>query len=137
MSGFDVQAVHHITLRVSDLGASVRFYEQVLGFEIDQAFDDKCRLRLGSGSGATRLVLRGMLLGTPPDDRFRERRAGLDHLAVSVRSREDLERVVEVLRESGILTEGDQRPRRGRAEIRADRRKCLLAADDAARQAPR
>ncbi len=108
VSGFDIEAVHHISLRVSDLRASVRFYEQVLGLEVDQAFDDKCRLRVGSGPGATRLVLRTVLPGTPPDDRFTERRIGLDHLAVGVGSREDLERVVEVLQEAGIPTRGIQ-----------------------------
>jgi glyoxylase I family protein len=106
--GFDVQAVHHLTLRVSDLPRSRRFYEGVLGFAADQAWEDKCRLRLGSTPDATLLVLRPPLTGTPANDRFSERRIGLDHIAMAVKSRNELERVVAALRDAGIVTEGIQ-----------------------------
>lgn len=105
---FDTDGLHHITLRVSDLRQSRAFYEGVLGFEVDQAFEDKCRVRLGSGPDASRLVLRPPLLGSPVGDRFDERRIGLDHIAIRVSSREELARVVEALRTAGIATKGIQ-----------------------------
>lgn len=108
MPDFMTTAVHHITLRVSDLAESRRFYEGVLGFEVDQFFNDKCRLRLATDSRTTRLVLRSPLPGTPVGDRFSERRIGLDHLAFGVRSRDDLKRIVELLRQAGIPTQGIQ-----------------------------
>jgi glyoxylase I family protein len=104
----EVRGLHHLTLRVTDLEASRRFYEGVLGLEVDQWRDDKCRLRLGTGPASTRLVLRPPLAGTPGNDRFDEHRIGLDHIALDVGHLDDLHTLVDILHDVGIPTEGIQ-----------------------------
>jgi catechol 2,3-dioxygenase-like lactoylglutathione lyase family enzyme len=103
-----VDGVHHLTLRVTDLEVSRRFYEGVLGLEVDQWWDGKCRLRLGDGRGATRLVLVPPLPGAVDGDRFDERRIGLDHVSLAVGDVDDLHRLVDHLRAAGVATEGVQ-----------------------------
>jgi glyoxylase I family protein len=105
--GIEIDGVHHITLRVSDLERSRSFYAGVLGLVADQDFPgEKLRFRLGP---YTRLVLHPPLPGTT-DDRFDPRRIGLDHLSLGVRGRAGLERLVTVLRRSGVRTEGIREP---------------------------
>lgn len=108
MTSFGIRGVHHLTLRVRDLEASRAFYEGVLGLEVDQWWDDKCRVRLGEGRAAPRLVLVPPLPGTPDDDRFDERRIGLDHLSLQVGGEVDLERLAAALKAAGIETSGVQ-----------------------------
>jgi glyoxylase I family protein len=94
---------HHVTLNVTDLGRARAFYEGVLGLRVDQDFPGrKLRLRIGETG---RLVLRPLLPGTPPGDRFSERRVGLDHLAIGVCGRAEVERLAEVLRENGVAAD--------------------------------
>jgi glyoxylase I family protein len=113
--GFTFAGVHHITLRVTDLARSRRFYEGVLGLTVDQDFPaepgyvGKLRLRLPDG---TRIVLVPSLPGTPEADRFSEYRIGLDHISLGLPGAE-LERLVAVLREAGIATRGIQRDAMG------------------------
>ena len=92
---------HHITLRVTDLARARDFYEGVLGFEVDQDFPGR-KLRLRPGGTDTRLVLVPALPGTPGGDRFSERRIGLDHLAIGIGSRAELDRMAEALRVAGV-----------------------------------
>lgn len=106
--GIEIDGVHHITLRVSDLERSRSFYAGVLGLTADQDFPgEKLRFRLGA---YTRLVLHPPLPGTPSEDRFSERRIGLDHLSLGVGTRAELDRLVTVLRGSGVRTEGVKEP---------------------------
>lgn len=94
---------HHVTLNVTDLSRARAFYEGVLGLEVDQDFPgEKLRLRIGETG---RLVLRPPLPGTPSGDRFKEQRIGLDHLAIGVSGREELERLAEVLRRNGVAAD--------------------------------
>jgi catechol 2,3-dioxygenase-like lactoylglutathione lyase family enzyme len=96
---------HHVTLNVTDLARARAFYEGVLGFTVDQDFPgEKLRLRFGEGSPA-RLVLRPPLPGTPAGDAFSERRIGLDHLAVGVAGRAELEALKEALRRDGVAAD--------------------------------
>jgi glyoxylase I family protein len=95
---------HHITLRVTDLVRARAFYEGVLGFEVDQDFPGR-KLRLRPAGTDTRLVLVPPLPGTPADDRFTERRIGLDHLAVGIGSRAELDRMAEALQAAGVPVE--------------------------------
>ena len=96
---------HHVTLTVTDLPRARAFYEGILGFTVDQDFPgEKLRLRFGAGSSA-RLVLRPPLPGTPAGDQFSERRIGLDHLAVGVASRAELDALTEALRRGGVAAD--------------------------------
>jgi glyoxylase I family protein len=97
----DIQYVHHLTLRVSNLDRSSRFYSDVLGVDVE-VLDDRLRFAVGD----TRVVLRPPLEGAPEDDRFSERRIGLDHISFGVRSRESLERLIERLRVHGVAAAG-------------------------------
>jgi glyoxylase I family protein len=95
---------HHITLRVADLDRSRAFYQGVLGLAIDQDFPgEKLRFRLDGT--ATRLVLLPPLPGTPPEDRFSERRIGLDHIAIGVPV-EEVGRLAGVLDAAGVPNSG-------------------------------
>jgi glyoxylase I family protein len=92
--------IHHISLRVTDLPRARAFYEGVLGLTVDQDFPgEKLRLRIGETG---RVVLRPPLPGTPAGDRFSERRVGLDHLAIGISGRAELEQLAEVLRRHGV-----------------------------------
>jgi glyoxylase I family protein len=93
--------VHHVSLRVSDLERSRLFYSDVLGLDVE-TLDDRLRLTVG----LTRIIMRPPLEGTPDNDRFSERRIGLDHISFGVQGRPTLERLVERLREHGVATRG-------------------------------
>jgi catechol 2,3-dioxygenase-like lactoylglutathione lyase family enzyme len=67
-----------------------------------KSWDERRRFAVGD----TRVVLRSPLDGTPEDDRFSERRIGLDHISFGVRSRASLERLIERLRVHGVATAG-------------------------------
>jgi glyoxylase I family protein len=96
--------VHHITLNVSDLERARVFYAGVLGLTVDQDFPgEKLRFRLDGT--ATRLVLRPALPGTPADDRFTERRIGLDHIALGVPAGA-VARYAVLLTEAGVPNSG-------------------------------
>jgi glyoxylase I family protein len=95
---------HHITLNVTDLPRARAFYEGVLGFRVDQDFPGE-KLRFRIGGTTTRLVLRPPLPGTPAGDRFSERRIGLDHLAIGVDSRAELDQLASRLQAAGITAD--------------------------------
>jgi glyoxylase I family protein len=100
---------HHITLRVTDLARARAFYEGILGFPVDQDFPGR-KLRVRPPGTTTRLVLCPPLPGTPDGDRFTERRIGLDHLAIGVDSRAELDRMAEALRAAGVAVELNHDP---------------------------
>ena len=98
--------VAHLALTVRDMTASVAFYETVLGFE-----------RVGDvvegppEAGHPRRLMRhpgsGLVLGIHEphrrsDDRFDPQRTGLDHVAVAVDTREDLESWATILDGHGV-----------------------------------
>jgi glyoxylase I family protein len=94
--------MHHITIRVTDLDRSVRFYSDVLGFDVQAPAEDLAFFQVGP----TLIVLRLPLDGTPEGDRFSEYRIGVDHLAFSVEERGELEKVVAALEEASVDTAG-------------------------------
>jgi catechol 2,3-dioxygenase-like lactoylglutathione lyase family enzyme len=99
---------HHITLNVTDLTRSRAFYEGVLGLKVDQDFRG-CKLRFRLGDGG-RLVLVPPLDGTPDGDRFSEQRIGMDHLAIGVSSRAELDKLLVLLQKAGVPASLHQDP---------------------------
>jgi glyoxylase I family protein len=112
-----VSSLHHVAIRVQDPDASRRFYEDVLGFSfmeipVSGAFiaewkgaPEEGKL-LATQAGSTFVILEPPLEGTRGDDRFSERRIGVDHLAFGVDAREDLERLEGSLRDADVATAG-------------------------------
>ncbi|QSB16241.1 VOC family protein [Natronosporangium hydrolyticum] len=111
-----VRGFHHVTLNVSDLQRSRRFYEALPGFVVDQEVPGR-KLRFRIGDAAARLVLRPPLPGTPEGDQFSEKRIGLDHVAIGVSSREELEAILKVLNDLGAETDGIHLDRAGEAAM--------------------
>jgi catechol 2,3-dioxygenase-like lactoylglutathione lyase family enzyme len=105
---------HHVTLRVSDLDRARAFYSALPEFVLDQDFPDLGKLRFRIGSTKARLVLCMPLPGTPSNDRFEERRIGLDHVAVGVvGGRASLVALEKALRALGAETDGVKLDRAG------------------------
>lgn len=87
-------AVHHVSLTVTDVARTRQFYTEVLGFQVAMEFSGAVLLSNGTtivgihpAPDPSKLI---------PDDRFDENRVGLDHLAFSVASRDELERAVQI-----------------------------------------
>lgn len=99
-------AVHHVTLTVNDVKRSLGFYTSVLGFQVAMELGEKIILSNGK-------VL--LVLAPSPDpaqkiknDVFNENRVGLDHLSLSVASREELVNAVQVF-DHAKISHGDVR----------------------------
>ncbi|MGZ8581280.1 MAG: VOC family protein [Actinomycetota bacterium] len=98
----DVQGLHHVSLRVTDMDRSADFYRDVLGFDVQTPAEGLAFF----AAGDCLVVLKPPLEGTPEGDRFSEYRIGVDHLAFSVTDRADLEGVVDAVRGAGVETAG-------------------------------
>jgi catechol 2,3-dioxygenase-like lactoylglutathione lyase family enzyme len=87
--------VHHLRLTVSDLERSLRFYTEVLGFELT--------VRFGPSSVFLHDGTVGLGLNTPWHEvssdelRFDEARVGLDHVAFRVATPDDVQRAAALL----------------------------------------
>ena len=112
-----VNGLHHVTIRVQDPDRAREFYEETLGLPfieipVDQAFVHEWRGNPAEGTllatqiGSTFLILAPPLEGTPDDDRFSERRIGVDHLAFGVDDPAVLERVAAALEGASVPTAG-------------------------------
>jgi glyoxylase I family protein len=84
--------VHHIALRITDLGRSIAFYNELFGFQVVAALPDVTIL----SNGTLILGLRDQAQAGG-SDRFDEFRVGLDHISFAVANREDLERALQTL----------------------------------------
>jgi catechol 2,3-dioxygenase-like lactoylglutathione lyase family enzyme len=95
-------AFHHASLSVRDLDASVRWYSDVLGF--DELFreegDDRraCVMAFAGGDYSVGLVEHRPPTAVPFDHAV----IGLDHLAFSIRSEDDLAGWAARLTEAGV-----------------------------------
>lgn len=97
-----ISGFHHISLTVADPARSAAFYERVLGIK---AFPGDDRFYCIS-CGTFLLCLQRAPKRPLPDDRFDENRIGLDHIAFSVASRQELEELLPILAELNAPTAG-------------------------------
>jgi len=113
----EVNGLHHFLIRVQDPDRSRAFYEQTFGFSfvelpVDAEFVRAWRGQPSEGKllatplGSTFLVLAPPLEGTADDDRFSERRVGVDHLAFGVADAEALDEIVMALAQADVPTAG-------------------------------
>jgi glyoxylase I family protein len=113
----NVTSLHHVAIRVQDVERSRKFYENVLGLsfmEVPVSGDVTKTWKgspaeaslLATQAGDTLVILEPPLDGTPADDRFSERRIGVDHLAFGVEDRDTLDDLVTNLRAVGVDTAG-------------------------------
>ena len=111
-----VTSVHHVTVRVQDPEASRRFFT-ALGFQTADLPVPAQMSRTWRGApesgvliaipvGSSYLVLAPPLAGAPEQDRFDERRIGVDHVALNVDGTAELETLVARLGELGVSTAG-------------------------------
>ncbi len=91
---------HHLRLTVTDLERSLRFYTEVLGFEL--------RIRFGPNSVFLHDGTMGLGLNTPwhaiseGEQRFDEARVGLDHVGFRVASADGVRQAAEHLDACGV-----------------------------------
>lgn len=95
-----VHGIHHLALRVSDVARSREFYVGILGFDV-----------LLEGEGFCIVNTKGTPLGLlgpsrPASDLFEPFRVGLDHLALTVSSLEELNRVKQRLDAANVKNNG-------------------------------
>ena len=93
--------IDHLVLTVSNIPTTRMFYSKILG-EPDYVDNDSIMYFVGE----TRLFF-ALPLGTlPKEDKFNPNRVGLDHFALGVRTREDLERIESNLNDQMIKHSG-------------------------------
>lgn len=88
--------VEHVQLKVEDLERAVRFYRDMLGFQVLAQSQDRAKL---SADGTRPLLSLVRPEGVTPKQ---ERRAGLYHFALLLPTRSDLARMVTYLVRQGI-----------------------------------
>jgi glyoxylase I family protein len=104
-------SIAHVRLTVTDIARSRQFYESVFGWrvalEMPEDADDATRERLGFLFGGVIYQIGDSLVGLRPvaTDRFDEDRAGLDHVAFRVASKDELDAAASHLDELGIAHE--------------------------------
>ncbi|MBO4205869.1 VOC family protein [Micromonospora echinofusca] len=106
MSEASFSGIHHVTLNVRDLDASVRWYSEVLGFSVLFPLStDSFERRVMRHPGGTVIGLTKHK-HADADAEFSERRTGLDHVAFNVETHADLEAWVVRFDEAGVTHSG-------------------------------
>ncbi|ADD42818.1 VOC family protein [Stackebrandtia nassauensis] len=98
-----VNGFHHVSLSVSDVDASLEWYQRVLGFEVlaRRGSDGLDKAILADADRTVAVVLVGHGPAAVPGD-FDERRTGMDHLGFAVTDRAQLEAWAARLDELGV-----------------------------------
>lgn len=86
-----IRGWHHISLSVSDLAESERWFTEVLGLQVLDRLQHDGWKAVITGDPGTRLVLEAQCHEANAGERFDPRRTGLDHLAFTAADRAELE----------------------------------------------
>ena len=95
-----LNGVHHLALTVTNVPRAREFYSKILGFQVLMELGPKVIMANGSTILAINLAYDSTQ--APPDDRFTENRAGLDHVSFGVTSRADLEAAVQTFDQNNV-----------------------------------
>lgn len=95
------EAIHHLTLTVTDLTRAVEFYTELLGFQKAMNLSPS-RVLLANGKSILALTEAPDPAQAIFDDRFNENRVGLDHLSFNVSSHTTLEAAVRRFDRQGV-----------------------------------
>lgn len=102
MPGVVPPALHHIALTVTDLDASIRWYEQVFGIRFFLEVPHEGGTGKLLANEARTFIVALHRHDANEHERFAETRTGLDHVGLAVSSRADLEAWQRHLDELGI-----------------------------------
>jgi glyoxylase I family protein len=94
----------HIILTVSDLDRSRKFYNDLLGFQVQDIQFEGGRMFFFTVGGVSIWFL--VHKQTPPGDRFSEFRIGLDHLSFKATTEDELKAMADKLIAAGVDTKG-------------------------------
>ncbi len=94
--------IHHISIRVTDLGRAKAFYVETLGFTWLMDFPGGF---IASAAGSV-IGIRGAEAQTASGDRFDPFRVGLDHLALAVADAAELQTMKQQLDAAGVPNNG-------------------------------
>jgi len=95
------EAVHHLTLTVTNLARAVEFYSTMLGFQ--KAMDlSPTRVLMANGKAILALTEAPDPNQAILNDRFNENRVGLDHLSLNVSNHNKLEEAMRLFDEQGV-----------------------------------
>ncbi len=95
--------LHHLAIRVADLGRAKGFYTGTLGFPLVMEREGVVAI---INAGGTFIGIRGPDARTAAGDRFDPFRVGLDHLALAMPDAAALEAVARQLDEAGVPNNG-------------------------------
>lgn len=94
--------IHHVALRCTDFNRTTEFYQNVLGFPLALATEDILAFVAGS-------VIIVFKKASPPhseDTTFTPFNIGLDHIALTCESEDELDRVAKGLADAGVENTG-------------------------------
>lgn len=94
-------SISHVTLTVSDVGKTRKFYEKLFGEKFEM--DNKQSFSLLKAGIPCWFVQWDKQY---PNDTFDERRIGLDHIAFELKTVNELKRVIKRLNEMGVENTG-------------------------------
>jgi catechol 2,3-dioxygenase-like lactoylglutathione lyase family enzyme len=98
----EAKGIHHVALRVTDLGRARAFYVEKLRLPV--LLENEARVIVNAFGNPVGLV--PAREETPPGDAFNPFRVGLDHVAIGVDGRAALDGILAALEAAGVANNG-------------------------------